>query len=125
MSDGYSLNASCSNYWYNNGVNTTLIGFENKFTLDKKFNAAIFSGVALDTKSGGSMVIDLKASHNYDNKGIIGHEPRISAERRKMQYSRTTGRDKSPVRQIFQDCLRQLMKKNHSLHAVLGEYCHL
>ena len=25
----------------------------------------------------------------------------------------------------FQDCLRQLMKKNQSLHAVLGEYCHL
>lgn len=77
MSDGYSLNASCSNYWYNNGVNTTLIGFENKFTLDKKFNAALFSGVALDTKSGGSMVIDLKASHNYDNKGIIGQNLRI------------------------------------------------
>lgn len=76
MPDGIGYSASCSNYWYNNGVNTTLIGFESKLS-SNRLSAAIFNGIALDTKSGGAMVIDLKAGYNYDKNGIVGQNLRI------------------------------------------------
>lgn len=76
MPDGISINASCSNYWYNNGVNTTVIGLESKFPAGR-FSAGIFNGISLDTKSGGAMVIDLKAAHSYDKNGIVGQNLRI------------------------------------------------
>lgn len=76
MPDGLSYGASCSNYWYNNNVNTTLMGFDTKLA-SKRISAGIFNGFAYDTKSGGAMVVDLKMSHNYDKNAFVGQNLRI------------------------------------------------
>lgn len=76
MPAGFNYSASCSNYWYNNNVNTTLLGLETKLS-SKNLSAGIMSGMAYDTKSGASMVVDLKFANNYDKKAIVGQNLRI------------------------------------------------
>ncbi len=76
MPDRLTYSASCMDYWYNSNVNTTLLGIETKIA-SKKMNAAIFNGIAYDTKSGASMIVDLKLGHNYDKNAIVGQNLRI------------------------------------------------
>lgn len=76
MTVGIKHGVSCSDYYYNNNTNTLLIGFDSKLQKDK-FSFGVFNGVALDNKKGGSLVLDLKASYNYDKNGFWGQNLRV------------------------------------------------
>lgn len=68
--------SSLNSYQNLDGSNITIGGFEEK-AINKNGSAGAFLGIGTNFKNEAMVVIDLKGSYNYDQKGIFNQNLRV------------------------------------------------
>lgn len=72
----HSVSGSAGIYHYNKGTDQMFLGLENKFKKDK-LSLAVFGGVSNNSNNDPALLVDLKESYKYDNKGIFSNNIRV------------------------------------------------